>query len=77
VRIIQTKYKKERRPNTDNVEIKMNKEKYSCGNSGRPVRKKLGEIAQRDRQKQVCSIETLHKFHVTLPLGFPGSTESE
>jgi hypothetical protein len=50
---VQTKYKKERRPNVDNEEIKLNKEKYSCSTSGRPVKRKQLDTAQRDRQKQV------------------------
>lgn len=53
---MQTKFKKERRPNVNNEEIKLNKEKYSCSTSGRPVKRKQLDAAQRDRQKQVIVI---------------------
>jgi hypothetical protein len=50
---IQCKYKRERRPNMANINILMNKLKYSRPTSGRPVKKKVAEVAERDKHKQV------------------------
>jgi hypothetical protein len=36
-----------------NINILMNKLKYSRPTSGRPVKKKVAEVAERDKHKQV------------------------
>jgi len=50
---LQTKLKRKRFENRNNIEVQQYQLKYSCIGSGRPVKKRLGELAQKDRQKQV------------------------
>lgn len=70
---VQTKYKKERRPNTSNNEIQAYKNKFSFPTSGRPVKKKNLDAAERDRQKQVWNDSFFkhqffsEKFQLLLP----------
>ena len=49
---MQTKLKEKRSEHRDNIDVQQHQAKYSRIGSGRPVKKRIGEIAQRDRQKQ-------------------------
>ena len=50
---LQTKLKRERFENRNNIEVQYYLLKYSRIGSGRPVKKQFGELAQKDWQKQV------------------------
>jgi hypothetical protein len=50
---LQTKLKRKRSENSEHVEVQQYQLKYARVGSGRPVKKRIGEVAQRDRQKQV------------------------
>ena len=50
---LQTKLKRTRLENKDNIEVQNYQSKFARSGSGRPVKRKIGEVAQRDRQKQV------------------------
>ncbi len=45
--------KRTRNGHQDNIEVQHYRSKFSRVGSGRPVKKKVGEVAGRDRQKQV------------------------
>ncbi|CAF1519519.1 unnamed protein product [Rotaria sp. Silwood1] len=53
---IQIKLKRKRFENRDNEEVKAYQSKYSRFGSGRPVKKMIGEVAERDRQKQIMLV---------------------
>ncbi|CAF1460105.1 unnamed protein product, partial [Rotaria sordida] len=53
---IQTKLKRKRFEHRDNEEVKAYQSKYSRFGSGRPVKKMIGEVAERDRQKQIMLV---------------------
>jgi len=42
-----------RSQNPDNDEVKLHQAKYARQGSGRPIKKRVGEIARRDNQKRV------------------------
>lgn len=50
---MQIKLKRKRYEHKDNVEVQYHLMKYSKTGSGLPVKKMIGEVAPRDRQKQV------------------------
>ncbi|CAF3427803.1 unnamed protein product [Rotaria socialis] len=50
---VQTKLKRKRLQHRDHVDVKHHQSKYSKNGSGRPVKRMIGEVAQRDRQKQL------------------------
>jgi hypothetical protein len=50
---LQTKLKRKRSENSDHTEVRQYQMKYARVGSGRPLKKRTGELAQRDRQKQV------------------------
>ncbi|CAF1130352.1 unnamed protein product [Rotaria magnacalcarata] len=53
---LQTKLKRKRFENRNNNEVEHYQLKYSRIGSGRPVKKRIGEIAQKDRQKQIMQL---------------------
>ncbi|CAF3748763.1 unnamed protein product [Rotaria sordida] len=50
---IQTKLKRKRYEHRDHADVQHYQSKYSRYGSGRPVKEMTGEVAQRDRQKQI------------------------
>ena len=50
---LQTKLKRKRSENSENIVVQQYRSKYSRVGSGRPVKRRLDEIAQRDRYRQV------------------------
>ncbi|CAF1356753.1 unnamed protein product [Rotaria sordida] len=50
---IQTKLKRKRYEHRDHADVQHYQSKYSRYGSGRPVKKMTGEVAQRNRQKQI------------------------
>ena len=50
---LQKKLKRKRFENRNNIEVQHYQLKYSRIGSGRPVKKRLGELAQKDREKQI------------------------
>ncbi|CAF3542494.1 unnamed protein product [Rotaria socialis] len=50
---VQTKLKRKRLQHRDHVDVKHHQSKYSKNGSGRPVKRMIGKVAQRDRQKQL------------------------
>jgi len=60
---LRTKLKRKRSENRDHVEVREYQMKYARIGSGRPLKKRTGELAPRDRQKQVKNlIDTLLTF---------------
>ncbi|CAF4051096.1 unnamed protein product [Rotaria sordida] len=53
---IQNKLKRKRFEHRENEEVKAYQSKYSRFGSGRPVKKMIGEVAERDRQKQIILV---------------------
>ena len=52
---MQIKLKRKRTEYKDHVEVQYHLMKYSKTGSGRPVKTMIGEVAARDRQKQVST----------------------
>lgn len=52
---LQTKLKRKRLEHRDHVDVQNYQLKYSRIGSGRPVKRRIGELCQKDRQKQVNS----------------------
>ncbi|CAF1408207.1 unnamed protein product [Adineta steineri] len=52
----QIKLKRKRCEHKDNVEVQYHLMKYSKTGSGRPVKQMIGEVASRDRQKQILTM---------------------
>lgn len=52
---LQTKLKRTRAGHPDNILVQEFRSKYSKLGSGRPVKQKIGEIAERDKHKQVTN----------------------
>ncbi|CAF1501930.1 unnamed protein product, partial [Adineta steineri] len=50
---LQTQLKRKRSENSDHIEVQQYQLKYARVGSGRPIKKRIGEVVQRDRQKQV------------------------
>lgn len=59
---VQTKLKRKRNDYQDNIEVQHNRSKFSRFGSGRPVKRKLDEIATRDKQKQVIFLKFFYCF---------------
>ncbi|CAF1542079.1 unnamed protein product, partial [Adineta steineri] len=53
---VQIKLKRKRCEHKDNVEVQYHLMKYSKTSSGRPVKQMIGEVASRDRQKQILTM---------------------
>ncbi|CAF1447885.1 unnamed protein product [Adineta steineri] len=65
---LQTKLKRKRSENSDHIEVQQYQLKYARVGSGRPIKKRIGEVVQRDRQKQMMLAfydeTTLHKMQL-------------
>lgn len=71
---MQTKLKRKRTEHFDNDIVKDYRSKYSRVGSGRPVKRRIDETAQRDRHKQVDE-NWINIFILSFPLDDYDSTQ--